>query len=472
LGGHQGLANYIEQNGGVDGLVGYGEDKANPVGSKLVGDSIPGSDDIGDEEAEESDAYARASGQNLKEHTPAIYKAATRHYEAATTPVVPLKTHIDVNGDGLGVVVVRQATGGYQVLGANSNQAVLEPLLTQSYLGDFTAAQKSTRAIYETLATQCLPKHLQKFYRSLQDEGAVASKGKAVRRLMYRPATGDLILSPIRAQSGVVTVARLKHLPFPALDYDSFLATYSRRVIEAHLLAGRNINLYEAANPELIQPINHGSTVCHGIQVKHKYSKESWDHHWWPFESSVVDRAQLVVDEKKLTGATFIQKTVEAAWIRKLATTFTEKWLTSHGKHITREHQKVLGIDLAGSALTVNFVMRQGKFENSVSVAFDKPQRKNAGAISVKVRSKDFAVAVQAMADIGSTSPVELSIDADMLAFAFETDAAAYAVYVPTCNEYGTLSTKYLTTYEPAVYVDEEHARTINQPEGDFTDAE
>jgi len=135
------LTNFIEQSGGVDGLVGYGDEKSNGAADKgLIYDAIPDSHDIGDEEVEESDAFVHASHPNLKEHTSEIYQAATTHYGSADNQVVPLDAHFEVNSEGLGIVFIRETAEGYQVLGGNNKQTVLEPLLAQSYLSDFGAA--------------------------------------------------------------------------------------------------------------------------------------------------------------------------------------------------------------------------------------------------------------------------------------------------------------------------------------------
>lgn len=184
------LQNFIHQSGGVDGLVNYGDD--------------------GDDEEDEEEVEPRPD--MTEEMLATLYQRARDFYNSQQPAnTLPITDTVPVTSDGLGLVLVRRVGKRYQLVGASRDEDMVKPVVMQTYLNDFTALSPSVRLIVETLSTQCLPAPLQKFYANLIDDAVKApgSSGlKARRRLLYRHESRDFLLSPIRASSGVVTVAK------------------------------------------------------------------------------------------------------------------------------------------------------------------------------------------------------------------------------------------------------------------------
>jgi phosphoglucomutase len=71
----------------------------------------------------------------------------------------------------------------------------------------------------------------------------------------------------------------------------------------------------------------------------------------------------------------------------------------------------------------------------------------------VHVLTKDFAVAMQAVADLSVTTAIEVDVDSDGIALHFETSAATYRIVMPTCTVDGVRSTWHFSHYEPQPFV-------------------
>ena len=466
------LQNYIELKGGVDGLVGYGTPAKNVDG----GDDEGGNDDDGGDGLSDDDVddlFANAPARmSTAEISAALFGKAKAFYGAIQAPAtIDLNATIPLTSDGMGVVLVRKVGDKYQLIGASSDETLVKPVATQTYLQDYSALPQSIRSIVETISTQCLPKQLQSFYADLQDAGAKSaggSKVRAVRRLMYRHAKGEFVLSPIRAESGVVTVAKPTQPVLASVSRDVFLSTRSRRALERRLISGRDFNLFVPTNLVVIPAYPHDNVASHAIRVQNEFDTTDFLHlDFWPFYDSVpVPRGQLIADAPKASRNTW-RASLGLAWFRKFALEFTSPWALSHGTHIRREHQNVFLLVFDTAGLTVHFVYRAGKFESEKTVDFGgvTPAGK---AISVYVLSKDFAVAMQSVADLGLTSAVELVVDADGLAMKFATTAADFRIYIPTCSIDGTRSIKRFKNYEPVPVAPDPFEDYNDQAEGDF----
>jgi len=329
----------------------------------------------------------------------------------------------------------------------------VQPVAVQTYLHDYSALPQSVRAIIETISTQCLPRNLQKFYNSLEDDaakGAKAASAKSIRRLLYLHASGELLLSPMHADSGVVTVAKPKQPVFAKVSSDIFLSKRSRRAVEQRLIADSDFNFYQTANDSVIPEFTIPNLASHLIRLQHRFVPRNGVHmDFWPYYTGgIAPTAQLAVNNTKNGFGTW-QGRLSLAWFRKFALEFTTPWLNNQGLNITRAHQNVFLLAFGMNDLTAHFICRNGLFENEVAVGFDGAA--TAGeVITVCVLSKDFAIAMQAIADLGVVSEVNVEVDSDVLALRFSTTAADYRLYIPTCTVDGVRSSKHFEPQVPA----------------------
>lgn len=458
------LQNYIHNNGGVEGLGGYG---------KAVSDEIE-DDELSDEEA---DALLAERAPLLLVDTmlSRLYSKATAFYSGLLNPVtIELDYTIPTTADGMGLVLVRKVGDKYQLVGASSDETMVQPLAMHTYLHDFAALPISIRAIVETVSTQCLPGRLQDFHDALMDPAVKrggSTVSKSMRRLMYVHARGEFVLSPMRSDSGVVTVAKPMKPVLANPTADVFLSTGSRRGLERRLISGHDFNFYLPTQDSVIPEYGpQANLASHAIRLQHEFAPSSYLHlDFWPFYDSIrAPRGQLVALPLR-PGFGKWQASLSLSWFRKFALEFTTPWLRSHGAHIKRPHQNVLLLAFDSTCLAVHFVHRDDVFESSVSVGFGGT-RATGEQLSVHALTKDFVIAMQAIADLGVVSAINVEVDGDVIAMDFSTGAAAYRLYVPTCTLEGTRSGKHFTHYEP-VPVPPIEDYPDDQQEGDFDEA-
>lgn len=441
------LGNYLDNNGGINGLVGYGKTV------DVDDDSDDGDDDDEVEAAPVLDTPLISTDAMLAE----LFSSARDFYCAVASPsTVVLDATIPLTADGLGLVLVRKVGSQYQLIGASRDDTMVRPVAVQTYLHDYTALPQALRVVVETLSMQCLPRNLQKFYNSLEDDAAksaMAGKVKSVRRLLYMHASGEILLSPMHAQSGVVTIAKPKQPVFANARNDIFLSTRSRRAVERRLIADSDFNFYQTASVSVIPEFTTPNLASHLIRLQHRFVPNDYVHmDFWPFYTSASSPfAQLAVSSIKSGFGTW-QGRLSLAWLRKFALEFTTPWLSNHGLNITRDHQKVFLLAFGMRELTMHFVCRAGRFENEIAVGFDGATT-GGDVLAVCVLSKDFAVAMQAVADLGVVSEVNLEVDSDVLALRFSTTAADYRLYIPTCTVGGVRSSKHFKSHVPATSV-------------------
>lgn len=480
------LATYIDQSGGVDGLVGYGKktdiddatDDDNVDDDAIDSDTENGASDA-DPVTNSNTTESRVSSEptaTLPEMLAQLYGCAKDYYGAVSTPsTINLNATIPLTEDGMGLVLVRKVGNVYQLVGASNDETIVKPVAMQTYLQDFTALPKSIRAIVEIVSTQCLPKRIQSFYKALADDAAkgTASAGKkSVRRLMYLHATGEFILSPIRAEAGVVTYAKPMNPVLDNATADLFMPTRNRRTMESKLITAHDFNLFAPSNLAVVPQYTASSNLAsHAIRLQNRFAPTDYLHlEFWPFYDRMpMPRGQLRAKELKVGSGTW-HATLNLAWFRKFSLEFISKWINSHASHIKRTHQQVFKLEFSKFSLDVHFVYREGQFESNVVVDFDTGPT-NGNAIAVHVLTKDFAVAMQAVADLGVTTAIEFDVDSDGIALHFETSAATYRVVIPTCTLDGVRSGKHFTQYEPQPFVIDAFEDYNDQAEGDFDES-
>ena len=479
------LANFIDQSGGVDGLVDYGKKvQGNTVGEDddTVDDDtfdIPPADAIPTEGNGRTAVTHRASTQPtllVPEMLAQLYGSANDYYGAVPLPAtINLNATIPLTDDGMGLVLVRKVGNAYQLVGASNDETMVKPVAMQTYLQDFTALHSSIRTIIEIVSTQCLPRRIQKFYQAIVDDavkGTGSSGKKSIRRLMYLHATGEFVLSPIRAEAGVVTYAKPTQPVLDNVAVDVFMPTRNRRTMESKLIAGHDFNLFVPSNLTHVPQYTASSNLAsHAIRLQNRFAAADYLHlEFWPFyESMPAPRGQLTANGLKAGSGTW-QATLSLAWFRKFSLEFISKWVNSHASHIKRAHQKVFKLEFSKFSLVVHFVYREGLFESNLTVDFDAAPT-SGKSIAVHVLTKDFAVAMQAVADLGVTTAIEVDVDSDGMAMHFGTTAADYRIIIPTCTVDGIRSTWHFEHYEPQPFVIDAFEDYNDQAEGDFDEA-
>ncbi len=426
------IAQFIEQNGGIHGLTGYGKEDAGATEDESRIDLTP----------------PRATD---KEKFDALVKSAKTHYAQSAAPIHTFNTSLPVTDDDLAVVLVRRTAAGYQLLGATNDKDAVEAAAVVNYKHTFSALPPSIRSLIETLRTQCLPPHILKIQRDLVDKSkqkhSDGTKMLNMRRLLYRHDHADFLLSPVRAHTGVVTIAKPKSGGLEQVDGDVFLSSRARLALERLAISNYEFNLYKAEAEDQIKQYEPEDSASHVLRLQSIANEADYLHlDFWQYDDQLnPPLPQVDID---LFGKADWKTDVTLSWFRELSNNIVSKWFASHAKHIKRDHQKICRLDFNRDAIEINFVRRDGTFEHRHHIPLAK-QVSGFVTLSLLFRTKDLMPVLASIADLEVDGDIEISVTSDVVHFVFETNATKFSVAVPTANDKEILSTKSFTSYLP-----------------------
>lgn len=435
------LGDRISEKGGVDGIV---------SSITAANDNNGLDDDPNGGGAAAKPAYDRAdhfTGENLVQ----LFSRAANFYGSIKQSAnIAIDTPIPLIED-MGMVLVRRVADKYQFIRASNDTDYVQQEATHAYLRDFTALAPSVRMILEAINTQCLPAHLQKHQANLLERITSSGKTKAISRLIYRHASREWILSPVDAASGVITIAKPSKCVLEKPASDLFLLQQSRRAVELKLVSGRRFNLFAPSHTRHLPVEKRDGFKSHSLRLENVSDKaDQFALEILPFcEHTPAPYTQLVPKDSIDTDGAW-RATLNLAWFRKFDVEITSRWLGDIGLHIKRKRNKIFQLDFDGEGMTVHYDYSDGKFARSHPLTFDGASA-TSKPISVMVQTRDFAIAMHAIADMPATTPVEIDVDADLLMLRFSTSAAAYSMYIPTCDKDGICSTARFEQYTPAM---------------------
>ena len=438
------LVKFIEDKGGIGGLI----DSRNVKGNATADSDL----DI-DFDAELCKAVA---AQNAKEIA-ILSEEGLKHFQNSNTlPIATFTSNVLLNEDNCSFVLISKTiTGQYAVIDQNTDSELIKKTLAKQYSGNFASCPKSLRVISETIATQCLPNSLQHTYKQLIEEARQSKDGvksKVARRLIYKAANDTFLMSSIRTDSSVVTVAKPKAHVIEQVDYDLQLSSISRRALEKKIISPRMFKSYKLKDvgDDKIFPAN-GSTFSHELVLESiavdKNANPELINVFMDAESTHEESFHQV-DIADLSNQTPLwERTVSPSWIHDFNANFTSNWIKSHGKHIKRPHQTVLELEFKRSIVQVNFFLKFSEYDCDLTVSVPILEGANYGR-PIYVLSKEFAVAMHALGDLPLINEVTIQAYEGFLKFSYETDAANYELFVPLVDESAKRSKVGFTKYQ------------------------
>lgn len=438
------LAAFIEQAGGISGLVSYKSKAANDE-----------DDSISDNEVDLQ--LCKAATQLSNDEMLNLHKEALSHYKNVTfLPTANFSSEVLLNEDDCALMLISKSpSGDYVVINQNTDDEAITKAIAKQYNGDFTSLPLSTRVITETLATQCLPNAMQHTYKKLVEEAGKFSDGEkrsVVRRLVYKSNEDSFLMSSIRTDSSLVTIAHPKQTVIEQVDYDLQLSTISRRALEKAIVSPRQFKTYELVDlgNDDVYPCESSEHV-HVVRLQSKqtngegaakvidlyFGEEITDAESFS-QVDIADLANLVP---------LWERTVPAEWFKTFNAAFTNNWVKSHGQNISRPHQTVLELEMKRGLLCVNFFKKGSEYDYDLTVSIDVPQGQNYGK-PCPVLSKDFAVAMYSLGDLPLINMATIRLFAGFLELKYETDAANYSLFIPVATEDGKRKVEGFAKYQ------------------------
>lgn len=435
------LAALLDANG-LASFVKYGADE------KKTGDDV--GDYVADGELVNKNSTVLSRGETKK-----LYSIGAKHFSTAKlVPHAKFSMNIPVSKDAMSLVLLRDmGNDEYAVLNATAEDETMHDYVTQKYVSDFTVTPKAMRAVYEILATQCPPNQLKHIYHKLVEKAGNFSDGSVkhvVRRLFYKQSSNQFIMSPVRTDSGVVTVLNPKIAVLKNVRGDVLLSTMSRRKLEEKIISPRLFNAYEVTNLDEDGLIAEGETYSNQATLVTPGQQEKFEVIFAPELSKKESFSQVVAKRWSETKANW-SVTLPVEWIKAFENSFTSNWLASHGQHAVRAHQKMLELEFGIKSIKVNFFEKANEFDLSNEVQF-KVDSVKGKAQKMRVFSKDFAIAMHALSCMQLIGHIRIFLINDFIALKYQTEVGNYELYIPGCEENGVRKFKGFDKYQLSIY--------------------
>jgi len=437
------LVDFVIANGGVNGLVKY-KAKCSSNADANMSDT--------DADMLLCQSVTKLSNQQIVQ----MHQDALAHYQNVTVlPTANFTSNVLLNEDGCSLVLVNQKKNGqFAVISQITDSKVINEAIAEQYSSDFSSSPQSLRVINEVLATQCLPNSMQHTYKKLIEEAGKFSDGtprKVVRRLVYKSAKGTFLMSAIRADSSVVTIAKPKSRVIQKVDYDLQLLTMSRRHLEKAIISPRQFKAHKLENLSSKAVFPCGGEFSHHLRLVPTLTNEKSEvkpiNVYLSAESSVNESIHQVDIVDMTKKKPLWERKASADWIKLFNSKFTNSWVKSHGQNITRPNQSVLELEFKNKVVQVNFFKKGSEYNVGLSVAVDVPTGKIHGT-PCQVLSKDFATAMHGIGDLQLVSDATIRVFDGFMQILYETDAATYQVCIPFITEKGKRETDGFTKYQ------------------------
>ena len=334
---------------------------------------------------------------------------------------------IDTDTSNFGLAVVKADPKGVAFIDTFIDDALIKQALVVAYEKQLAALPSSLRCMYETLRTQLVPKHV-------AEKVSGKKQHSDTQRLVYASNTNQFVLSAIRSTAGVCTIVKPSASVMPKCGYDIFMQQHTKDVIE-QMLDEQTINCYRPAAGSALQA--HEKPYRHSIQVTSIADPSDFYFlNFYPyFTNSPWNFEQVMFDvgyEKTIKTKLKLPRDLA----REIAKRGADKWLAGKGHHAARKSNSVAELSISNKVLNINFDYKDGK--SVAPFVFPMPNStKLTGTYKQKFVCLDLMPVLSTLGALDLTTDVQLLVDKNVAVFKFATDAGAFVIAVPTCDDKG-----------------------------------
>lgn len=372
--------------------------------------------------------------------------------------------YVSTSEEQLFAVLMKITDKGRKIISKSDDPAIIESLLLNSYRSRFDLNKTAIRPLLELLQTQCLPQHLGKLSKRLMDsstaKGLSKELRKSARRVMYLHETQQFLLSPVRAESGVVSLVKPKETLLGRCEQDVFMPLYLSRSLETKLLQSFDFNLYSSGEFREYPNTNISAHPSHTLSLVH-FADDSCriPIHFWPFYDSFPQPMdQLILASDYRANASWIQ-TQPHDWFQKLADDFLDPWLNGRGIHICRDEESIVEIVFEATKIEVKFFAPHSELDGDTADEFhglETIELANgamcAEPMTLRFLSKDWVVTMRSIARLPVDSAVSFGANNDGCWLEFETVdpmGVEHKIFIPSVDDLGTRSTTPFERHAP-----------------------
>lgn len=379
---------------------------------------------------------------------------------------------LQLNDDGYSVVIVKKQGNGYALVGTTNETKLLDAALVSTYRSDFEALPLTMRVVLEPLHILNIPNCLASSYAKFIEVSNLADawdpkrrKEKAYKRLTYRAAEQDFLLSTMQVDSSVVIRARPKSDVMNRKAGDMFLPNSTRQSVEVRLLHQGAFNLFKPSANDVFTSVGHGGIAANYVSLATKVAVDDADgvtaHEviantsnlshpplsFIPFHTAFGEPRWQVVNKPEGMTAVW-QANFDLDWLRHASTQFLDKWIAAYGKKANRQVNKTLSVALDAQGLSIAYEFDDALgYDNIKAVVL--PANSARGHAELIMRSADFAFVLRQVADLNIVGTIRMQADADGLVLTFSTTASDYEVWIAACDEAGKRSSAHFMAYRP-----------------------
>jgi hypothetical protein len=453
------LSHYIFNEGGKTGLAGY-HNKVDADFEEV---------DVGGLSVDAKQVKAWDAELDDKEYQSVFAAAAKEFYgngktmQKASFPAMPQTQ------DGYSLVVVKSDGTTKNVMNVFNDSNMLNNLLADAYRKDFSAMPVTMRSVLEPLHLLNVPnavaQNIDLFIENSKVESAWfdGKKIQAHKRLVYRQATGDFLLSNICVDAGVVVTAKPLHKGmFTKLDGDVCLSNIQRRSIEVRLLHKQMFNMYTTNSTQRFQALPEGGLFAYQLKLENKLQIEDEDgvdgelvaqsiknfNHppigFQPFyQEAKTLHPQVDLGEDGLDSTWNCDVTTD--WLSHATSEFFDNWIAAYAKKHKRTINKTLNLGFTKKGLSIGYEFGEDGYDCDKQMAMQGA----VGKAQLIVRSTDFAFVMKQLADLDIKGSVCMAASSQGIELTFATATHRYTCMVPACDEDGERSSELFSQYTP-----------------------
>lgn len=266
------LADYIDQNKGITGLAKQ-QAKIAPAASHV--DDIKTDVQLDEHEAKQAamPVAAGVDGETLEvirkrlgrqvhvevtdaQRKDALLDDAQEYWRKASgIASYDLGFGLEANKRKYSLALVRVDGDKMEVINSSVDEDAIKAALLASYREQFASVHINLRCLLEVLRTQYIGGKAAKQLAKVAELGLPSStddiegeQRTVATRMMFVPASNQILLSPVNSNAGLVTVATPAIQLINVVGNDFFLPAYSRVYLERRLIGNDDINQFSVTN--------------------------------------------------------------------------------------------------------------------------------------------------------------------------------------------------------------------------------
>ena len=363
----------------------------------------------------------------------------------------------------------RNAAGKIEVIGSDYSGDLVQTALDACTALDRSKVTQSLRLLAETLEPHALPAKLEKYRKKFFDDSEIErtvtlkeldangdpktqrQRVKQATRLRYCPNTNSFLVSKTATPASIVSYVR-PHLPFDCSD-EVILRGEDRSWIERELLNEQKLTLYTATPDNGLEAAPANLKASHMLSVtdnaaEHKRQLYFYEKSTVPVETN---EQPAVLAEATATWDWQLETTVQ--WLAEFDAQCAAPYINNIRGFFNRPQFASLQLQISKTDLELRYWLDEKT--KAYAESYTLPYKTNAKRIDTPARTKLFTANAKDLALVFAVLPtlpitsshVQLAANSHVMRIAYDTELAAYEIYIPAGEANGARDATAFETY-------------------------